>query len=52
MHFKLQPLFHALCIVLDEPVENATEQIVYLVSTGITSGLSEPISLKGFEGKV
>jgi hypothetical protein len=50
MHFKLQPLFRALCIVVDEPVENATAQIVYLVSTGIvTSGLSEPISLKGFE---
>jgi len=49
-HFKLQPLFRALCIVIDEPIKNATEQIVQLVSTGIvTSGLREPISLKGIE---
>jgi hypothetical protein len=47
-HFEPRPLFHALCIVINEPVKNATEQIVYLVSTSIvTSGLSEPISHKG-----
>lgn len=52
MYFKLQPLFRALCIFIDEPVMNATEQIVYLVSTGIvTSGLREPTSLKGIEDK-
>lgn len=47
MHFKFQPLFHALCIVIDEPTEKTTEQIVRLVSSGINkSGQCEPISLK------
>ena len=32
MHFKLQPLFYALCIVVNESVKNTTEQIVYLIS--------------------
>jgi hypothetical protein len=49
-HFKLQPLLLALCIIIDGPVKNATQQIVHLVSIGIvTSGLSGLISLNGIE---
>jgi hypothetical protein len=46
MHFKLQPLVRAVCIVIDESVANATKQNVRLISTGSTVGLSEPISFE------
>jgi hypothetical protein len=49
MHFKLQPLFGALCIVIAWSMVNATRQNVYFVSTGNTSRFSRPVCLKGLE---
>lgn len=48
-HFKLQPLFGALCIVIVGLMVNATRQNVYFVSMGDTSRLSRPICLEGLE---
>jgi len=51
-YFKLQPLFRALIIIIDEPTLDPASQKVHLARTGFTSGLSAPIDFErlGNEG--
>ena len=52
MHFKLQPIFRSLIILIDDhPSERVTETIVHLIRTNITSELSAPITFKDISPK-
>ena len=47
MHYKLQPIFCALIIIIDSHAsEKSTETVVHLVRTNMTSELSAPITLE------
>ena len=45
-YYKLRPLFRALIIIVDRNVSEGAEPVVYLISTGIISGLSAPITFE------
>jgi hypothetical protein len=47
-YYKLEPLFRALLVIIDEPTIDATTQQVHLVRTGVTTGLGTPVSFQSF----
>ena len=53
MYYKLQPLFRALIIIIDNHVgEQGAGQIVHLVRTGLASELSAPITFESIRPKL
>jgi hypothetical protein len=48
MYSISKPLCGALCLVIDEPVTNATKQNVHLISICCTPGLGEAIGIDTF----
>lgn len=51
-YYKLRPLFRALIIIVDRNVSEGAEPVVYLICTGITSGLSAPITFENIKAKI
>lgn len=47
-YHKLEPLFRALLIIVDKPTIGATTQIMHLIRTRVTNGLSSPYQLSKF----
>jgi len=52
MHYKLQPLFRALIIIIDNYAsETGAEKVVHLIRTNITSKLSAPVTFESITPK-
>ena len=52
MHYKLQPIFRALIMIIDDYAsEKGTERVVHLVRTTLRSELSAPITFESLEPK-
>lgn len=51
-YYKLRPLFRALIMIVDYHASSDAEQIVHLFGTGLSSGLSAPITFESIRPKL
>ena len=52
MHYRLQPLFRALIMMIDNHAsDKSTKRVVYLIRTNVTSELSSPITFESIKPK-
>ena len=51
-YYKLKSLFRALIMIVDHHASSDTEQVVHLFGTGLSSGLSAPITFESISPKL